>query len=236
MLWSGFLLGFLGSLHCLGMCGPIALMLPISRSNTGLAFVQIMQYHLGRIFTYALFGILFGFFGKGLALAGLQQNLSIWLGILFLSYLLFTYLLKFKTPTWHAYNKVLMFLQARMSQFFKSKKPGATFVMGVLNGFLPCGMVYMALFGSMAMASLELGMMYMMLFGLGTVPLMSLAAYMGRKPGFLKIRWQRVLPVMIFVFGVYFLLRGLGLGIPYVSPAVQHLQVKAEAACVVPVH
>lgn len=231
MLWSALLIGLAGSLHCVGMCGPIALILPINRHNSWVATAQIALYHAGRLVTYSLMGLLFGFFGKGLFLSGLQQSLSIWIGVLLLLYLILKYFIKLKMPVSHGYNRFLMRLQSVMAPYIKSQKPGATFVMGFLNGWLPCGMVYVALFGALGSGHPAQGVLYMMFFGLGTIPLMSLVAWLGNRKALLKVRWQRVLPVFILLMGVFFLLRGLGLGIPYVSPSPIHLQVKAEAEC-----
>lgn len=231
MLWSALLIGLAGSLHCVGMCGPIALLLPLDRANSLKATFQVALYHTGRIVTYGFMGLLFGVFGRGLHLSGLQQSLSIWLGILFLTYFIFRYLIRIKVPANHQYNRFLMKLQAAMAPFFRSKKPGATFVMGLLNGWLPCGMVYMALFGALATGVPLQGMLYMMLFGVGTIPLLSVLTWLGTQKLFFKIRWQRVLPAFILLMGVFFLLRGLGLGIPFLSPETTHLHIKALADC-----
>lgn len=232
MLWSALLIGLAGSLHCIGMCGPIALLLPLNRNNGLTATCQVTLYHAGRILSYGLMGLIFGVFGKGLYLSGLQQSLSIWLGILFLTYFVLRYIVKLKGPVSHGYNRFLMKLQATMAPYFKSKKPGSTFVMGILNGWLPCGMVYMALFGALASGHPTQGMFYMMVFGIGTIPLMSILIWLGHKKQFLKIRWQKLVPMFVLLLGIFFLLRGLGLGIPFLSPEATHLHIKALANCV----
>ncbi|MCK5087912.1 MAG: sulfite exporter TauE/SafE family protein, partial [Melioribacteraceae bacterium] len=85
-IWAGFVIGFLGSFHCVGMCGPIALALPIGNvSNFQLVIGRIL-YNLGRVVTYAFFGAMFGLFGKGIAIAGLQSYVSILLGASILLY------------------------------------------------------------------------------------------------------------------------------------------------------
>ena len=82
MLWSAVLFGLLGSFHCVGMCGPIAFMLPVDRNHSAKKIVQITAYHFGRILAYSIIGLIFGLVGKGLYIFGLQQQLSIFAGIL----------------------------------------------------------------------------------------------------------------------------------------------------------
>src|SRR5210317_413309 len=82
MLWSALIFGLLGSFHCIGMCGPIAFVLPIPKGNKSKSFFGTSLYHIGRILSYSLIGLLFGLLGKGLYLAGFQQRLSILIGII----------------------------------------------------------------------------------------------------------------------------------------------------------
>ena len=82
MLWSAFILGLLGSFHCVGMCGPIAFMLPVDRTNSFRKITQIFTYHFGRLLAYSIIGLFFGLVGKSLYIFGLQQQLSIAIGVL----------------------------------------------------------------------------------------------------------------------------------------------------------
>ena len=82
MLYTALIFGLVSSLHCIGMCGPIAMMLPVDRQNPTKKAIQILLYHAGRLTAYATLGLLFGLLGKGLYLAGLQQRFSVVLGIL----------------------------------------------------------------------------------------------------------------------------------------------------------
>ena len=82
MFLSAAILGLMGSLHCVGMCGPIAFMLPVDKENAVKKFCQIFIYHFGRLMAYGVIGLLFGLIGKGLYLFGMQQKLSIVIGIL----------------------------------------------------------------------------------------------------------------------------------------------------------
>lgn len=232
MLWTAIILGFLGSFHCVGMCGPIAFMLPLSHNNAAKKTMQVLLYHLGRLLSYGILGLVFGLMGKGLFISGLQQQLSILIGVLMIVFMLIPYRLlqkyNFSKPVFGLLSKV----KSAMGQQFKKRNFSALFTIGILNGFLPCGLIYMALFGAMGMGNLTSSVLYMLLFGLGTIPLMSGAAYLGN---FLSItvrkKIRQLVPVFVVIIGLIFILRGLGLGIPYLSPAPIHLMVKAAPEC-----
>lgn len=219
MITSALVLGLLGSLHCLGMCGPIAFMLPLDQSNMTKKTMQLSIYHFGRLLAYGIIGMLFGFLGKGLALFGIQQKLSIGIGVIMILLVLIPtkYLNghKFLTPVYSILGKV----KSKLGGELKKKTPDAFLTIGFLNGFLPCGLVYMALLGAIAMGNPLQGGLYMMLFGLGTVPLMSLVVYSkGILGNSIKNKFRKLIPVFVVIIGVLFIIRGLGLGIPYVSP------------------
>lgn len=219
MVLSALILGLMGSLHCVGMCGPIAFMLPVDRHSHVKKFSQIFIYHFGRLMAYGIMGLVFGLLGKGLYVFGIQQKLSIFIGIL----MIFVVLIPAKT--FNTYNlskplyKVISSVKNKLGEELKKKTPDTFLTIGFLNGFLPCGLVYMALFGAMAMGNPMEGALYMMLFGLGTIPLMTTAIYAsGFLKGAARRQVQRFIPVFVVVIGLLFIVRGLGLGIPYVSP------------------
>lgn len=232
MLYTALLFGLISSFHCIGMCGPIAMMLPVDRSNPAKKVLQIMLYHLGRLTAYGMLGLFFGMLGKGLFLAGLQQQLSIAVGILMIVFVIVPErtLAKynFSKPVYRLISKV----KAHLGAQFKRKSPDALFTIGLLNGFLPCGMVYAALFGAIAMQSEVLGIAYMILFGIGTIPMMSAVVLLSN---FITVpirnRIQRLIPVFVIVIGSLFILRGMGLDIPYISPNTTSLIVQANPEC-----
>ncbi len=235
MILSAILLGLMGSLHCVGMCGPIAFMLPVDRTNNLKKFFQIFIYHFGRLLAYGSIGLVFGVLGKGLYVFGMQQKLSIGIGVLMILVVLIPY------KTFNKYNfskpiyKIISKIKTRLGQELKKKTPDTFLTIGFLNGFLPCGLVYMALFGAIAMGSASKGGLYMVLFGLGTIPLMTTAIYFS---GFLKdpIRQkvQKLIPVFVGMVGILFILRGMGLGIPYISPKPITEIISAEVECLQP--
>ena len=184
MLWSAIILGLLGSFHCIGMCGPIAFLLPVDRSNPLRKTIQIFLYHFGRILAYSSIGLIFGLIGKSASM--------------------FRVVSKIKTA---------------LGNELKKKTPDTFLTIGFLNGFLPCGLVYVAIFASVALGNVWESSLYMALFGVGTIPLMTTAIYLGSMiTGSVKSKIRRAIPVFVVIFGCLFILRGMGLGIPYISP------------------
>jgi sulfite exporter TauE/SafE len=219
MLVTAFILGLMGSFHCVGMCGPIAFLLPLDRSNSLLKYVQLLLYHTGRLITYAILGILFGLLGKSLYLFGFQQQLSIGIGLVMILLVLMpeSFLRRYaiSKPVYQLISKVKSALGSQLKQ----RTPDTFFTIGFLNGFLPCGLVYMALLGAVGEANVWEGSMYMVLFGMGTIPLMTATLFLGNfLKGEVRTRIRRLIPVFVVLVGVLFILRGLGLGIPYISP------------------
>lgn len=232
MLFTALLFGLISSLHCIGMCGPIAMMLPVDRTNPTRKAFQILVYHAGRITAYASLGLIFGLLGKGLFLAGIQQQLSIAIGILMIAVVVIPEKVlaryNFSKPVFHLISKV----KSSLGQQFKKKSTGSMYTIGLLNGYLPCGMVYAALFGAIAMQNEWYGMLYMGLYGLGTVPLMSAVVYMAALLGNpIRTKMQKIIPIVVIFIGTLFILRGLGIGIPYVSPSTMSLFVQAQPNC-----
>jgi sulfite exporter TauE/SafE len=232
MLYSALIFGLLGSFHCVGMCGPIAFMLPVSRDNKLKKFFQVFLYHGGRLLAYSLIGLAFGIVGKSLNLFGLQQQLSILVGLLMIAVILIPseklQKYNFSKPVYKIIGKV----KSSMGEAFKKKTPDTFLTIGFLNGFLPCGLVYMAVFGAIASGSIFQGSLYMLLFGVGTIPLMTTAVYSkGLLSGVARQRIRKLIPVFVVLMGVLFILRGMGLGIPYLSPAPVTEMVSASASC-----
>lgn len=232
MLYSALILGLISSLHCIGMCGPIAMMLPVDHNNPARKATQVLTYHLGRITAYGTIGLLFGLIGKGFYLAGIQQQLSIFVGV----FMIVVVLIPEKIFTEYNFSKpiyrLISSVKAALGKQFKNKSYKSLFTIGLLNGFLPCGLVYAALFGAIAMQSVSLGILYMALFGLGTVPLMSGIVYFKELMTLsFRSKIQKAIPFMIVLIGILFILRGMGLGIPYVSPSALNLFVKSAPDC-----
>lgn len=218
MLLSAIIFGLLGSFHCVGMCGAIAFMLPVDRQNKVKQFFQIASYHLGRLLTYSIIGLLFGLLGKGFQLFGFQQQISIITGLLMILAIVVPNLFR-KFKIGQSVATLVMKLKSALGKQLKSKKNNTFFTIGFLNGYLPCGLVYMAVLGAISTSNAIEGSLYMFLFGLGTVPLMSAVVYVGNFTNVVfRKRVQQIIPFVVVAIGVLFVLRGLGLDIPYISP------------------
>ena len=221
MLTSGFIFGFLGSLHCVGMCGPIAFSLPTGGIKNPIKKIYLISlYHLGRIFSYALIGLFFGLIGKGLSLFGIQQVLSIIIGALMILSVVSYYTSSFKIGLYKPIYNFMLKLKMYLGAQFKNKNPDTFLTIGFLNGFLPCGLIYIAVLGSLSFGNVFHSMLYMILFGLGTVPLMTATSYLKSFISLNTRLWlQKLVPILIIALGILFVIRGLGLDIPYLSPA-----------------
>lgn len=228
MIWqaliSGLLLGFVSSFHCLGMCGPLVLALPFNRLPNNKKIVGVFIYHFARISVYVLLGVFFSLLGRRFFIANYQQTFSIILGVLVLV-MTFFYFFNKKIFTLNIVEtftqKVQNFIVKKISQH------GLVNVLwvGAANGLLPCGMVYFAIMGALAMQSLQNSIVFMAAFGLGTLPFMFLITHLGI---FIKISVRniikKIVPFFLVAMGILLILRGLNLGIPYISPEINNTE------------
>lgn len=232
MLYTALIFGLLGSFHCIGMCGPIAFMLPVSRDNKIKKFFQVSLYHAGRLLAYSSIGLAFGILGKTLNLFGFQQQLSVFTGIVMISIIL---LPATKTSRFNIAGPLTAFigkLKSSMGNLLKRKSPTMFFSIGILNGFLPCGLVYLAVLGSFTAGGAMEGSLYMLFFGIGTIPLMTSVVYSQNliSPS-LRLGIKKLIPAVVVIIGLLFIIRGMGLGIPFLSPEAQGPLVTTSATC-----
>jgi len=222
--WTALVLGLVGSLHCAGMCGPLALALPVTGAAAPSFLLGRLAYNLGRIVTYCALGLVFGLAGKSLLLAGLQRWVSIGLGVLLLVGLFASHRLALSRPV----EALVGGLKRGMSGLLRRRSLASLGLLGLLNGLLPCGLVYAAGAGAMATNGVLAGICYMAAFGAGTLPMMLGISLSGRLvPPPFRLRLARAIPASVFLLGTLLILRGLSLGIPYVSP----LLTATGAAC-----
>ena len=213
---AGLGIGLAGSLHCVGMCGPLAMALPMGQGRDQ-QILNILLYNSGRAITYGLLGLLFGWLGNNFFIAGYQQVLSISVGI---GILLLYFINSSKTNLFPFINRFTNAIKNALVTQMKSKSLfRSSLLVGVLNGLLPCGMVYLAIGSAMATGSIQNGTLLMFSFGLGTIPLMTLLMIFGKSIKFSwRLQLKKALPIMVVCMSVLLILRGLNLGIPYVSP------------------
>jgi uncharacterized protein len=216
-LWTAFLLGLVGSLHCAGMCGPLALALPPAGNSTLTYVLGRAAYNAGRIVTYCLLGIVFGLVGYSFLMVGLQRWVSIALGVALLLGLFASRRLALARPVTVAVNK----LKSGMSVLLRQRSVPGLAALGLLNGLLPCGLVYVACAGAAATGGTLAGAAYMTAFGIGTVPMMLAISLSGKLvPVSLRLKLVKTIPVCVFMLGALLILRGMSLGIPYLSPSM----------------
>jgi sulfite exporter TauE/SafE len=217
---SAFILGLGGSFHCMGMCGPLALSITLPSAGQKAGFFSYSQYFLGKTLTYTLLGLIFGFFGKQIALAGWQQGLSVFGGVFMILLALFSVA---KPAAFHQNaltEKLNQFILPFFGKVLQQKSSlFAPFWMGLLNGLLPCGLVYIGLAGAVATAEPLSAALFMLVFGVGTMPVLLMFLVVSGNLGYaFRINLKKATPVIMSVMGVLLILRGLDLGIPFISP------------------
>lgn len=211
-LWTGFTLGLLGSFHCIGMCGPIALSIPSRDSSKPAMFVRGILYNSGRIFTYAFLGFGLGILGMGATIAGYQNVLSIVLGALIVGFAIFP---RIKLPGGlkKIYQNSQSMISSSIASLFKEKSASSSFLIGLLNGFLPCGFVVTALAVALVTDTALHSSIYMALFGLGTLPVM---LFMNMAPGFISPKMRSKLrpfsTYFAIIIGLLLIWRGIMVG------------------------
>lgn len=211
------MLGLVGSLHCAGMCGPLALALPVAGKTRSDFVLGRLLYNFGRVLTYCSIGAVFGLVGQSFALAGFQKWVSLVAGVAILVGLVASTRVGLGLPI----TKSVMWLKNSVGKLLQQRTFGSLFLLGTLNGLLPCGLVYVAAAAAAATGSLHMGVFSMLAFGLGTLPVMLGLGLAGRKlQGFFSFRLQNLVPISLTVLGVLLVLRGMELGIPYISPVL----------------
>ncbi len=227
-LLTGFLIGLLGSFHCIGMCGPIAIALP--KSNP--LIVSRLLYNFGRVVTYSILGLIFGLLGSRLEMFGLQRIISITMGVLILLSVLTPTAYRIKVTNALGFYKLVGILKMYFGRMFKSHSRLSMLTIGILNGLLPCGFVYIGITGAIALGDPVKGMLFMTMFGIGTMPVMFGTSLIGSVIN-LNIRQKltKLLPTLSIILAVIFILRGLNLGIPYLSPKLEHKPATEEVIC-----
>jgi sulfite exporter TauE/SafE len=222
---SALVLGIISSFHCVGMCGTIAFSIPTQHLTSVKKVMGILLYNFGRISTYSVLGLLFGLLGRQISLAGFQQWFSIIAGVIILMVVVQSFL---KKPVFHlpGYNKMASLITKLISRFIGKPSLGSIYLLGAANGLLPCGLVYMAITGALATGTVTGATGFMASFGLGTLPAMFLLSYFRFMIGVASRNFiRRSVPFVVAAMGALLILRGMGLGISFISPgfsASQH--------------
>lgn len=230
LIISALGLGFATGFHCVGMCGPIALSMGLTKSQALKFQLHNFSYNLGRILMYAFLGAVLGLIGQGFEMAGIQKPLTIAVGGLMMIMAFFSFGGKDFATKIPFVGTILFLIKKNLGRFLQRQNISGRFITGMLNGLLPCGMVYVALTASLASGGVWQGALYMFLFGVGTFPFMFAVVLFG---GLLTQNFRnkvlRLMPVLMLILGGLFIIRGLQLGIPYLSPPKESLELKTEA-------
>ena len=203
-------MGLMSSFHCVGMCGPIALALPIQRGNSWQKFSGLFIYNGGRALTYAALGAAIGTVGSSLAWLGYIRYLSVFAGILILVFVFCPTKLDryFHPPKF--WQQAVNHLKKGMSHMLHSRKMSGWLMLGMLNGLLPCGLVYLALISSVATGSVARGSTFMFLFGIGTLPMMMIIGFLkNRITPSLRNQMRKLTPIMLAIAGIWMVGRGI---------------------------
>ena len=226
LIFAALALGFASGFHCIGMCGPIALSLGLTRKQATNYYLQNLTYQFGRIATYAFLGAVLGIVGQGFQMAGFQQYLTVTVGILLILMALFSFGGKDFASKIPFLSSFLFKVKKNLGKLLQKADYRSRFTTGILNGFLPCGMVYMALTASLAAGGVWQSAGFMALFGLGTLPFMFAIVLVGNlMTTAFRIKILKFVPVMMLILGGLFVVRGLEMGIPYLSPKKEALHV-----------
>jgi sulfite exporter TauE/SafE len=223
-VWAGLALGFIGSLHCIGMCGPIALVLPRGEGSPFQIITGRVLYNLGRTITYTVLGLGFGLLGQVISVAGYQQVLGIVIGTALILSVMLPASVRGRLLGLAGIGLLVNRIKTLLTKLLSRGSNPSLLLIGLCNGFLPCGLVYAALAASlMASGALE-GALFMALFGAGTIPVMLALSFAGGiLSTALRQKLTRLIPITVVLLGLLFILRGLSLGIPYLSPDVHQM-------------
>ena len=218
---TGLSLGLISSAHCIGMCGPFSLALPVAQLSSAKKTLALFIYNFGRVITYSLMGLVFGLAGRKIYLAGLQQKFSIVLGIVVIILVIQYYVFR-KTNQPSFIKNIYRPVQQWIFKLWGNPAKANYLLLGIANGLLPCAMVYIAIAGALNTTEVSNAVVFMAMFGAGTLPAMILFTYFG---SFLKVSARntikKAMPYLFTAMAVLLILRGMNLGIPFISPVME---------------
>lgn len=231
---TAFTIGIMGSSHCVGMCGPLALAIPLNNHQKFYRLLGILNYFLGKTLTYGILGLFSGMLAKVINVAGFQQYLSIFAGVSILVILVFNRKKQSNTFLSKLNHRWLLTVKTYFGKFIHHKNLLSAFFIGLINGLLPCGLVYIALAGSIGAGGWWQSVLYMMLFGISSMPLlMLLMLFKYRLQATLGKYFNKTTQVFTVAIALLLIVRGLNLGIPYISPKQYTEQKNTNLECCV---
>ena len=212
MIYTAFIMGLIGSLHCMGMCGPISMLLPSDPAKRNRYLIGRLIYNGGRIVTYTILGFLVGIIGEEISGFTSQKYLSIIIGVVILLVFIIPQKWISKLSLLPHVNRFNNLVKSSLSIYYKKYSLLSQFTFGLLNGLLPCGMVYAALSGAFLMNHLWQSMLFMTLFGLGTLPMMLSFSFLGSMVRKLfTFKPKLIYTVSYLVLAIWLIFRGITL-------------------------
>jgi uncharacterized protein len=209
---TALMIGFFGSLHCVAMCGPIALALSGGGTVQFRFVLSRLIYNLGRVTTYCSLGLIAGLAGKTLLMAGFQSSVSIGIGIFMIVIVLWNRFISGKSLTSSSFYKINSLLKAVFAKAVSEKSNLNLYFAGLANGILPCGFVYLALAGAAVTQDVAQATVYMFLFGMGTIPAMMAISIFGNLAGIkLRNQFNLLAPFMMIILALFFIYRGINI-------------------------
>lgn len=224
LIVTGLLLGLTSNFHCIGMCGPIAMAIPVNRKSNATILAGTLEYNLGRVFTYAVLGAIVGSFGLSINTFGILQWISIIAGAGLIIFAWRKYLVNL-TPALSISLGIESFVSKNLGRIIKSNLPLKLFFLGSLNGLLPCGMVFAGLLNAVLTGNILYSALAMAAFGVGTLPAMIAVTFMANKISLnARKKMSRAVPYLLTIVGALVILRGMNLDIPFISPNTKVVQ------------
>jgi sulfite exporter TauE/SafE len=204
MWWTALLMGFAGSLHCAGMCSPLAMAVTSQKPF----LLTKITYNTGRILTYGILGAIAASFGSLFMITPWQGIISFAIGALFLLMGIGAISGVHIPLITIALNRFTSRLKNLFNFWLKKKNSFAVLIMGMLNGLLPCGLTYLAMTYCFIMPSMMEGFWFMILFGAGTWPVMiGFTWLLSIGFGKIKVNYQRITTVVFIMIGAWLVAR-----------------------------
>jgi uncharacterized protein len=210
-----FLIGLLGSMHCIGMCGGFVAMYSLKKPAAAPSLPFHLLYNMGRITTYTLIGGTLGYIGSFASLLGTHRGIP---GAVLLLSGVVMVLMGLNLAGILGKRGLFedtgiterTFFRTSLHRILALESAWGTLLLGLLLGFLPCGLLYPLFMNAAASGGFVNGMFIMLVFGIGTVPAMLSFGYLvSRIQPHMKVLMYRIAAIMIVLIGVRSLLRGM---------------------------
>ena len=223
---NAFVIGLIGSLHCIGMCGP--LMITFTDRTGVRAYLSFLIYHASRIAVYALIGVLFGLIGTSLELIQLQRFGVILIGVMIIIVYGFP---KIRNSIEAKYYRSTFYqwIKTRFTSHYHSRL--RWMAAGVVNGFLPCGLIYLAAAGAILTINMGESMLFMIFFGLGTLPGLALVGVIRNRLPNLFRNASKTITMFALLAGGLLIIRGLAVEDPDWNQLMTQQINRIVAAC-----